>query len=188
MTGSLHINSSNYQNHKHDALILYQSNQALVFKDPRQFGRLRLHTGKTPPSWWSELPTSMLDPKFKLSVLSNALSRHGKRPIKALLLDQRYFQGMGNWMADEVLWRSGIHPARLGSKINTAECANLFSQIKFVVRGAMKSVGKHGGDPPKGWLFHVRWKSGGICPKTQSPLKREEIGGRTSCWCPKLQK
>ena len=29
MTGSLHINCSNYQNHKHDALILYQSNQAL---------------------------------------------------------------------------------------------------------------------------------------------------------------
>ena len=142
MTGSLHISSSNYQSHKHDALILFQSKQALIFRDPRQFGRLRLHRGKTAPTWWSELPTSMLDPKFKLSVLSDALSRHGKRPIKALLLDQRYFQGMGNWMADEVLWRAGIHPARIGSKINSTETTKLFSQIKFVVRGAMKSVGK----------------------------------------------
>ena len=188
MTGSLHISSSNYQSHKHDALILFQSKQALIFRDPRQFGRLRLHRGKTAPTWWSELPTSMLDPRFKLSVLSDALSRHGKRPVKALLLDQRYFQGMGNWMADEVLWRAGIHPARIGSKINSTETTKLFSQIKFVVRGAMKSVGKHGGDPPKGWLFHVRWKNGGICPKTKLPLNRKEIGGRTSCWCPKLQK
>ena len=188
MTGSLHLESTTYQSHKHDALILFQLKQALVFRDPRQFGRLRLHLGKKPPHWWSGLPISMLDPQFKSSVLSTALSRHGKRPVKAILLDQRYFQGMGNWMADEVLWRARIHPARLGSKIKSVECAQLFSQIKFVVRGAMNSVGKHGGDPPKGWLFHVRWKDGGFCPKTNSPLKRKEVGGRTSCWCPKLQK
>ena len=188
MTGSLHVNCFDYQNHKHDALILFQSKQALIFKDPRQFGRLRLHIGKNPPIWWSELPTSMLDAKFQFPVLSDALSRHPKRPIKALLLDQRYFQGMGNWMADEVLWRSGIHPARISSKISSVESSKLFTQIKFVVHGAMKSVGKHGGDPPKGWLFHVRWKNGELCPKTQSPLKRQEIGGRTSCWCPELQK
>lgn len=188
MTGSLHLEKPNYQKHKHDALILFQSKQTLIFRDPRQFGRLRLHLGKNPPAWWSQLPTSMLDVKFKLTVLSNALARHGKRPIKALLLDQRYFQGMGNWMADEVLWRARVHPARIGSKINAAECRELFSQIKFVARGAMNSVGKHGGDPPKGWLFHVRWKDGGICPKTNTLLKREEIGGRTSCWCPKIQK
>ena len=134
MTGSLHLESTTYQSHKHDALILFQLKQALVFRDPRQFGRLRLHLGKKPPHWWSGLPISMLDPQFKSSVLSTALSRHGQRPVKAILLDQRYFQGMGNWMADEVLWRARIHPARLGSKIKSVECAQLFSQIKFVVQ------------------------------------------------------
>jgi formamidopyrimidine-DNA glycosylase len=56
-----------------------------------------------------------------------------------------------------------------------------------VARGAMKSVGVHGGDPPKSWLFHSRWKDGLLCPKTNSPLIREPIGGRTTCWCPVLQ-
>ena len=188
MTGSLQIEGSNYQSHKHDALILFQSKQALIFRDPRQFGRLRMHIGKNAPPWWSELPVSMLDQRFKPSVLSSALSRHGKRPVKALLLDQRYFQGMGNWMADEVLWHAHIHPARKCAEISSAEGKKLFTKIKFVVKGAMHSVGKHGGDPPKGWLFHVRWKNGGICPKTKTPLAREEIGGRTSCWSPVLQK
>lgn len=188
MTGNLHLEGPSYEPHKHDALILYQSKQLLVFRDPRQFGLLRLHIGKHSPAWWSELPVSILDRRFKLQILENARLRHGKRPVKALLLDQRYFQGMGNWMADEVLWRAGIHPGRLCAKISSSECKLLFSEIKFVARGAMNSVGKHGGDPPKGWFFHVRWKDGGSCPKTKTPLIRQEIGGRTSCWCPELQK
>ena len=188
MTGSLTSDLSSYDCQKHDALVLFQNNQSLIFRDPRQFGRIRLHVGKNPPSWWSELPPSMLDKKFKKEVLSNALTRHARRPIKALLLDQRYFQGMGNWMADEVLWRAKIHPALRCQKISHQQSVLLFDKIKFVSKGAMNSVGKHGGDPPKGWLFHVRWKDGGLCPATNSPLMREEIGGRTSCWCPTLQK
>jgi formamidopyrimidine-DNA glycosylase len=55
------------------------------------------------------------------------------------------------------------------------------------VRGAMKSVGTHGGDPPANWLFHQRWRDGGTCPKSGTSLMRAEIGGRTSCWSPVLQ-
>ena len=188
MTGNLHIENSSYKHCKQDALILLQSKQTLIFRDPRQFGRLRLHIGKEAPGWWSELPLSMLDSEFQSEILDNAMKRHSKRPVKALLLDQRYFQGMGNWMADEVLWRAHVHPAQRCAEISSAKRKKLFTKIKFVANGAMHSVGKHGGDPPKGWLFHVRWKNGGFCPKTNVPLIREEIGGRTSCWSPGLQK
>ena len=37
--------------------------------------------------------------------------------IKALLLDQRVFRGIGNIYADESLWRSQIHPARLAARL-----------------------------------------------------------------------
>ena len=187
MTGWLHSEPTSYSPAKHDAIVFTQSKQKLVFRDPRQFGRLRLHIGKELPAWWSEQPTSMLNPSFDKKILKDALARHKKRPIKALLLDQRYFPGMGNWMADEVLWRACIHPACRSGEIKKPLCNILFKQILFVARGAMKSVGKHGGDPPKGWLFHHRWKDGGICPKSKNPLIREEIGGRTSCWSPARQ-
>ena len=188
MTGSLSIGHSSYEPLKHDALVLHQSKASLIFKDPRQFGKVRLHLGKTSPSWWNDLPPSMLSNEFKKQMVVNALSRHAKRPVKALLLDQRYFQGMGNWMADEVLWRTGIHPASRCGEIKETAANVLFKQILFVAKGAMNSVGKRGGDPPKGWLFHARWKDGGVCPRTGKDLRREKIGGRTSCWCPYFQK
>lgn len=188
MTGSLAIEQANYSPTKYDALVFRQSKQVLVFRDPRQFGRIRVHVGKVEPKWWSDLPVSMFDRKFDLEFLKFSLSKHAKRPIKAILLDQRYFQGMGNWMADEVLWRARIHPGLSGGKIKSHTQRNLFNEIRFVVNGAMNSIGRHGGDPPKGWLFHVRWKDGGICPSTGNALVRKEIGGRTTCWCPKIQK
>ncbi len=187
MTGSLAAEKSSYLAQKHDALIIRQAKQALVFRDPRQFGKIRLHQGKDIPSWWSELPIGMLDEKYEIKILKDAVIRHKKRPIKALLLDQRYFHGMGNWMADEVLWRAKIHPGLRCGKISAPKVKVLFKQILFVARGAMQSVGRHGGDPPKGWLFHVRWKDGGKCPQSGKDLRREKIGGRTSCWCPNMQ-
>jgi formamidopyrimidine-DNA glycosylase len=187
MTGWLHYEPKGYQPTKHDALVLVQAKQSLVFRDPRQFGRLRLHIGKEAPDWWNDRPVSMVSREFNYETLSNALNRHKKRPLKALLLDQRYFPGMGNWMADEVLWRSGIHPDYRPSNLEENQKKTLFQQILFVVRGAMKSVGTHGGDPPANWLFHQRWRDGGTCPKSGTPLMRAEIGGRTSCWSPVLQ-
>ena len=187
MTGSLSIQEANYESKKHDVLIIRQTKQVLVFTDPRQFGRIRIHQGSQEPPWWSELPIGMLDDSFQVDFLINTILRHPRKPIKALLLDQRYFLGMGNWMADEVLWRSKLYPGQRSGKLSEQQIRILFEKILFVVNGAMGSVGKHGGDPPKGWLFHVRWKDGGICPKTGTILKREKIGGRTTCWSPSLQ-
>ena len=38
------------------------------------------------------------------------LKRRARAPIKAVLLMQERFPGIGNWMADEILWRAAIHP------------------------------------------------------------------------------
>ena len=187
MTGWLSVESKEYSPQKHDALVLRQQNQTLVFQDPRQFGKLSLDKGEKEPDWWRNLPPSMLSEEFTLDYLKATMKRHGRQPIKALLLDQRYFQGMGNWMADEVLWRAGIHPAQRNGDIKPSKHKTLHEQIVFVAKGAMESVGKYGGDPPEGWLFHVRWKDGLLCPRTGEALMREKIGGRTTCWSPGIQ-
>ena len=46
------VNSS-YTQIKQDALLLVQSKQTLIFRDPRQFGRVRLHIGKELKCWWN---------------------------------------------------------------------------------------------------------------------------------------
>ena len=67
-----------------------------------------------------------------------------------------------------------IHPARIGSKVNSTETTKLFSQIKFVVRGAMKSVGKHGGDP-KRMVISCAMEKWRICRKQNYLSARKSV-------------
>ncbi len=187
MTGKMRIEKTQFFPEKHDHLVLEQAGRSLVFRDARQFGRVRFHHGKTNPEWWRadipEIATRNFDQKF----LADFLLRHRKAPIKAVLLMQSGFPGIGNWMADEILWRAKIHPAVLAAKLNAKQRVALLKETKFVARESLRTVGKNFSDPPKSWLIHQRWKPGGICPKHKIELRRATIGGRTTAWCPKCQ-
>jgi formamidopyrimidine-DNA glycosylase len=188
MTGELSVKPPGHEAGKHDHLVLRQRTRSLVFNDPRQFGRVRFHTGKTLPPWRADLPASILSKGFTRSVMAQFLQRHARMPLKAVLLMQEGFPGVGNWMADEILWRARLHPARLASKTTSAEVGKLYRETRFVCREALRTVSANFDYPPAGWLFHRRWRSGGNCPRDGSPLKRAEIGGRTTCWCGGCQK
>jgi formamidopyrimidine-DNA glycosylase len=105
-----------------------------------------------------------------------------------VVLDQRLFPGVGNWMADEILWRARLNPHLHAADLGAAQTRALHRETRFVCRVAMKTIGVDWSDPPKGWLIHVRWKAGGHCPRDRTPLARETIGGRTTAWCPKCQR
>jgi formamidopyrimidine-DNA glycosylase len=188
MTGELSVKPPGYAGGKHDHLLLRQQKQSLVFTDPRQFGRIRFHTGKTTPSWRANLPASILSKQFTRSGMEQFLRRHGRMALKAVLLMQDGFPGVGNWMADEILWRARLHPARPAAKVTAAEAQKLFREVRFVCREALRTVGPNFDYPPAAWLFHRRWRSGGACPRDGSTLLRAQIGGRTTCWCGSCQK
>jgi len=173
---------------RHDHLVLRLSKRSLVFSDPRQFGRVLFHSGRAAPPWWTGLPPALLDRGFSLPVMAGFLSRHRAAPVKAVLLLQAGFPGIGNWMADEILWQAGLHPRRPAGKLRPAETKRLHHTVKSVSRAAMRTVGVDYGDLPPTWLFDRRWKRGGLCPKDGAPLRYAAIGGRTTCWCPKCQR
>ncbi len=188
MTGSLRMESGDYAKAKHDALVLRQSARSLVFCDPRQFGRVLFHRGKDFPIWWSDLPTEVTSDAFTPDLVRSILKRRGRAPVKAVLLMQEFFPGIGNWMVDEILWRARIHPALPAGKLSSVKQKAIWQETRFVSEGALATVGQHGGDPPEDWLFHARWKDGGKCPATGNPLRRASIAGRTTCWCPSRQR
>ncbi len=111
MTGSLRFLPSNAPLDKHTHLLITFQSSAwqLRFVDQRQFGRLclvkkekngDLHIlEKLGPE-----PLQVNRRKFRQMI-------NGKRRIiKSLLLDQTFIAGIGNIYADEVLYRTGIHP------------------------------------------------------------------------------
>lgn len=187
MTGALSVEGAGYRPLKHDHLVLFQEERALVFNDPRQFGRIQFHKGKEAPSWWSELPPQPHETGFKRAFFENFFARRKKVPVKAALLMQEAFAGIGNWMADEILWRARILPQRRVESLCGKELGEVWKQTRWVAREAIKHVAPAHADLPKGWLFNERWSNRGVCPRDGSALKRAEVGGRTTAWCPKCQ-
>ncbi|MCE0521932.1 MAG: hypothetical protein LV480_03375 [Methylacidiphilales bacterium] len=188
MTGELRVEPSGFQGARHDHLILRQAARALVFEDARLFGRVLFAEGPVAPDWWAKLPPDLLSSAFTVKDLEIFLKRRARAPIKAVLLMQERFPGIGNWMADEILWRAAIHPRQPAGSLDAARRAALYREIRTVCREALRIIGKDFSDPPDSWLFNHRWEKGGTCPRTGAKLQHATIGGRTTCWSPARQK
>src|SRR6185503_11945657 len=148
---------------------------------------IRFHQGTEPPVWWRDLPPPLTSTAFKVPRLRDYLRRHARAPLKAVLLAQDGFPGVGNWMADEILWRARLHPARRAGRVGEEELMRLWRAVRFVCRGALRIVAPNYADPPASWLFRHRWEAQGRCPKHRVLLERATIGGRTTAWCARCQ-
>ena len=196
MTGELIVAPSDFAPGRHDHLVLFTRQHALVFRDPRMFGRIEFHDGPEEPSWWTRIAPPVLSPAFTREAVGDFLRRRARSPIKAVLLMQHRFPGIGNWMADEILWRAAIHPARTAGALSPDEVATLWRACRTVARQALDAIAGRGNQLPadlnvgipRSWLFLHRWSDGGRCPRTGALLRRDTIGGRTSCWSPGRQR
>ncbi len=187
MTGKLSAAGPDFRPGPHDHLALFQAKRALVFTDPRLFGCVRFAKAAAPPDWWARLPPPVNSAQFNPGRVNAFLLRHRRLPIKPALLLQSGFPGVGNWMADEILWRARIHPLTPSGTLTDLQRRALWTSLRFVSRQALRSIGETYADPPRGWLFRERWDGGGKCPKHRVPLERQSVRGRTTAWCPVCQ-
>jgi formamidopyrimidine-DNA glycosylase len=196
MSGELRVEAPGYIPQKHDHLALVMAGHTLVFTDPRMFGRVQFHHDPTAPTWWTDIAPALNSPAFSPEALAAFLARRARAPLKAVLLMQERFPGIGNWMADEILWRAALHPKRLAGSLSPAEVRTLRRECRHVARLALATIAGQGDTLPpdlnvhipQTWLFWHRWENNGRCPKTHTPLAREVVGGRTTCWSPARQK
>jgi formamidopyrimidine-DNA glycosylase len=188
MTGKVHVEPIDFRTGKHDHLVLLQTERALVFTDARQLGHVQFYHGKEEPDWWKNRPPEINSSEFDQEFFDQFLHRHRKAPIKAALLMQSGFPGIGNWMADEILWRAKVLPSKRIRKLTVPERAVIFRATKWVVRRSLETLGKDFSDPPKNWLIHQKWKRGGICPIHRTPLRHAAVAGRTTAWCQRCQR
>jgi formamidopyrimidine-DNA glycosylase len=105
---------------------------------------------------------------------------------KAVLMDQTFVAGIGNLLADEILWQARIHPKRRLETMTASEKERLFEAMRKVVR---ESVAAHEDYIPKKttWLLYVRGAPGAVCPRCRTPLERTTAAGRTTWFCPSCQ-
>jgi formamidopyrimidine-DNA glycosylase len=102
----------------------------------------------------------------------------GSAPIKARIMDQSVIAGVGNLLADEILWQARIDPRRASGELDEDELDELRRATRAAVRRALAHGGAH-----TGTLIPHR-KGDGYCPRCGTQLSRARIGGRTTYWCP----
>mmetsp|Transcript_12377 Transcript_12377/g.20081 ORF Transcript_12377/g.20081 Transcript_12377/m.20081 type:complete len:537 (+) Transcript_12377:39-1649(+) len=160
-----------------------------AFTNVRRLGRIRLQKDPANESPVTELG---FDPLTEMPLLEDfsALLQQRSAPIKAVLLDQRFAAGVGNWIADEVLYQARVAPQVPVKKLTAEQVEAIHRNLKFVVHTAV-SLNANGDAFPSDWLFHIRWSKGTkIVPKTVDghALAFATVGGRTSAYVPALQK
>ncbi|KAK6915078.1 Formamidopyrimidine-DNA glycosylase, catalytic domain [Dillenia turbinata] len=158
----------------------------LSFTDKRRFARVRLLADPTLVPPISELgPDALLEP-LTGDELFNSFSKK-KIAIKALLLDQSFIAGIGNWVADEVLYQARIHPLQSAASLSRESCATLHKCIKEVLEKALE-VGADSSQYPSNWIFHSREKKPGKAFVDGKKLDFIKAGGRTTAYVPDLQR
>jgi formamidopyrimidine-DNA glycosylase len=141
----------------------------LMLVDPRRLGRVRLN----PPVERLGPDAELITPAQFRAVLAAGRSA----PVKARLMDQHRIAGIGNLLADEILWRARLHPARPASGLSAAEQARLLRATRGAIGESLRDGGVH-------TLTIIPYRRrGASCPRDHAPMRTAPVDGRTSWWC-----
>lgn len=148
--------------------VTFTDSGRLMLVDPRRLGRITLDP---------DLDLLGPDAATVRPAEFRAAVTRGSTTIKARLLDQHAIAGIGNLLADEILWRARVHPAFPVDQLARDEV----DQLLRATRGAVSSALKHGGVHTLGIIAFRA--PGAQCPRDHAPMHRGKVGGRTSWWC-----
>jgi formamidopyrimidine-DNA glycosylase len=110
-----------------------------------------------------------------------ALITRGTIAVKARLLDQSKIAGVGNLLADEVLWQAKVPPATPVSRLQRKDADRLYRALRSVLESAVAKGGAHTGD-----VIAAR-HPGGTCPRCGHEMVHGTVGGRSTWWCSREQ-
>lgn len=178
--------------HTH-VLFVFESGHQLQYHDTRKFGRFELiNKSNFDINSYNNLAKEPFDiTKFELfeKLKNKTIS------IKEAILDQRIVSGIGNIYANEILYRSKIHPAKPAMMVNIDEIDLLIKQSKWVLDKAVRMGGTtidtfeslgHKGEFQQ--ELRVHGKQGEICPLCESVIQKVQHKGRGTYFCPGCQK
>ena len=176
---------------KHTHAILTLDRGVLLYDDSRQFGCIQF--SEEFPERVAKLGPEPLEVPFE--DFAAALKRRKTR-IKALLLNQSFLRGLGNIYADEALFRAGIHPLAVASRLRRDRARRLHEAIIAVLTEAIAAGGSSISDyvdaqGRKGFFqfsHRVYQRTGEPCLACGTPIRRVLVAQRSSHFCPQCQK
>ena len=197
MTGLLLLTRASVPSAKHVHMIMRLTNgpqPEVWYWNARRFGRVSLLDQKAWTAYrqrrFGRDPFTMTDEEF-VDVIKSCRGR-----VKAVLLNQHRIAGIGNIYANELLFRSGIHPHARGCRLSKRRIRVLFETMQRVLEEAIRMGGSSIRDfvAPDGTRGQfqgrhlVYQKSGARCPNGCGTRIHGLRGERASFVCPACQK
>jgi formamidopyrimidine-DNA glycosylase len=171
------------------------SKQEIAFVDARRLARIRVVEAEAKELRnTSPLKENGPDPVIDKDILTEAWLeeklKSKKVPVKALMLDQANISGIGNWVADEILYQARIHPEQYSYTFSSAQISALYKAMMDVC-GTAVGVLSDSSQFPETWLMRYRWDKGkkdkNVLPNGDK-IVHLKVGGRTSAIVPRVQK
>jgi formamidopyrimidine-DNA glycosylase len=184
MTGFLVWSEDEAERHRHDRVILVlDGGDELRYRNMRKLGGAWLaHDREEASAIMGQLGPDALAVSRK-EFLDRLSRRRGG--IKAALMDQTLVAGVGNLIADEVLWQARLHPRHPVESLTEDERVALYRTMHHVLK---ESVDRYDSISRKrGWFNYVRGRPDAACPRCGTPLERITAAGRTTYLCPTCQ-
>ncbi|MBI5742486.1 MAG: bifunctional DNA-formamidopyrimidine glycosylase/DNA-(apurinic or apyrimidinic site) lyase [Candidatus Niyogibacteria bacterium] len=193
MTGQLIVAKNPAPQKFSRVVIEFSGGISLHFNDLRKFGRLELLPKKYSGPLLANVGEDMLT--IAPHAFHTALARRPRANIKAALLDQRFFSGIGNIYADEALYAAGILPERAVGDLSLAEMKKLYLVTKRILARAVRLGGTSYSDyvdaagQPGRYLkeLKVYQRHGKPCKKCRALIRKRRLAGRGTHYCEKCQ-
>ncbi|MBO0785846.1 MAG: Fpg/Nei family DNA glycosylase, partial [Actinobacteria bacterium] len=166
-----------------DRFILAYRDGELRYRSVRKLGGVWLLPAKTDAT---EVTGPQGPDAMGLRTAELAAVLAGRRgALKPALMDQSVIAGLGNLTVDETLWRARLHPQAPASRLGRARLGRLHEAMQEVLS---ESVPAGRVPDAEGWLTAARSERGAACPRCGTRLRRRQVGGRTTVWCPRCQR
>jgi len=195
MSGRLKIIKINMPLKNHDHLVFKFNDIKLIYNDPRRFGFIDIVESDKISNlrYIKKLGIDALDKNLSAEYLYVKFHK-SEVLIKQLLLNQYIVAGIGNIYASEILYDAKISPFRKGSSLQKYHIGTIVKSTKKILRKAIKYGGSSINDyvSPDGILgnfqnnFKVYGREGHKIKGCE--IKKEVLYGRSTFFCPEIQK
>jgi formamidopyrimidine-DNA glycosylase len=184
MTGNLEYYSSSMESPKYARVIFeFDNGFNLAYVSKRMFGRIGLTSSVGAYVDDKSIAVDAMEiskDKF-IKVLASK-----KKNIKTALLDQTVTAGVGNWIADEILYQAKIYPTTPTQNLNEDQLSTIYHSMQDII-GVAIDVEAVREALPLHFITRYGRKTSIECPSCHHTIDRTEVGGRGTYACQHCQ-
>lgn len=146
------------------------------------------------------LGPDVLDPSVSARTVLERLSSptFARRSLGALLLDQGFLAGLGNYLRSEVLFDASLHPSARPADLSAEALRALGRSVLRLARRSYRTGGvtnapgrvkelKAGGARREDYRFAAFARAGLDCYRCGAPIEKLDVSGRRLYLCPRCQ-